>query len=672
VDQSFSSSAQTPPSSATRRTYGSPSAPGASDDNPFAPPPGSASVNVVSPSAGPPAAKQALTVEPAQSSKGHKTTGSASSGGFRHTIQVEYGEPAQNSRKSEDKEKRARDRSGSQGQTPKTATTSPAAKTNGAAEMKEKTKERRPSQGSINMKPLPPSPPSAPATSTTPSSYRSPTQTTSPPSTSVDNYTTPTKPKNSTPRSASASRPGPISPPGPETPTVNINPASPPDTPITFVSTPNADERDTGSQGSSKKGHTRGRSSIDKLGFGKIFGGGHVAAGEVSPGQMNGRVPSEGGNSGTSAQSSNNGSSVLLSPVGSDREKEKDGKKSRRNTLTVMVEPFSRSIRNRGAKGRMASTPGGSVEPVSAAGIFKGQPQSAVASSGASAASGKSGVKSAVGPIPSFAGAAGEMGEAVGGAGMQASTSKARKVMAWFRTKSKVRESSGAEEEDEKEKERSGTPTQAEYKKSNAASSSAVNNPTVITSPPVQVVVTTPTSAHPRSPPSAAPTESRRMASTGTESSFTTSSLVSRFRNSVTVGGGGGSAREGSHRSASATQHPWGALRIHHGAVDQTTITTKAPPEVIKHVREVLEGMGVEIQVESEYKYRCIRAKRRKGSMVIGAGPGTSGLGSVGPNGGANSGSTTGLAAFTMVGSAASNGVSHFVWFVSWVGLILV
>jgi len=90
-------------------------------------------------------------------------------------------------------------------------------------------------------------------------------------------------------------------------------------------------------------------------------------------------------------------------------------------------------------------------------------------------------------------------------------------------------------------------------------------------------------------------------------------------------------------------------------------ITTKPPPEVIKHVREVLEGMGVEIAMESEYKYRCVRAKRRKGSMVMGSsgasdgGTGSETVGSA-PNS-VGSGSTTGLAAITLVGSAASNGV---------------
>ncbi|KAI0033523.1 hypothetical protein K488DRAFT_47575, partial [Vararia minispora EC-137] len=55
-----------------------------------------------------------------------------------------------------------------------------------------------------------------------------------------------------------------------------------------------------------------------------------------------------------------------------------------------------------------------------------------------------------------------------------------------------------------------------------------------------------------------------------------------------------------------------GVLRVHHGAVDQTTITTMAPPEVMRRVRAVLDGMGIDVQEESEFKYRCIRGKKRR------------------------------------------------------------
>ena len=52
-------------------------------------------------------------------------------------------------------------------------------------------------------------------------------------------------------------------------------------------------------------------------------------------------------------------------------------------------------------------------------------------------------------------------------------------------------------------------------------------------------------------------------------------------------------------------------LGIHRGAIDQTTITTQPPSMVMKHVNKILQEMGVQIQEESVFHYRCIRASRR-------------------------------------------------------------
>lgn len=52
------------------------------------------------------------------------------------------------------------------------------------------------------------------------------------------------------------------------------------------------------------------------------------------------------------------------------------------------------------------------------------------------------------------------------------------------------------------------------------------------------------------------------------------------------------------------------ALGIHRGAIDQTMITTQQPSKVMTRVSAVLHTMGVEIQEESTFKYRCIRAKK--------------------------------------------------------------
>ena len=64
----------------------------------------------------------------------------------------------------------------------------------------------------------------------------------------------------------------------------------------------------------------------------------------------------------------------------------------------------------------------------------------------------------------------------------------------------------------------------------------------------------------------------------------------------------------------------------------------------MNHVKEILEGMGVEIYKESEFKYRCVRQKRKKGivNSVDGSDRGTG---------------QDDVAVFTMAGSAASDGV---------------
>ena len=63
--------------------------------------------------------------------------------------------------------------------------------------------------------------------------------------------------------------------------------------------------------------------------------------------------------------------------------------------------------------------------------------------------------------------------------------------------------------------------------------------------------------------------------------------------------------------STSNDSKPESTLGLHRGAIDQTTITTKPPSKVMKHVNTILQEMGVQIQEESAFHYRCIRAGRR-------------------------------------------------------------
>jgi protein-serine/threonine kinase len=85
-------------------------------------------------------------------------------------------------------------------------------------------------------------------------------------------------------------------------------------------------------------------------------------------------------------------------------------------------------------------------------------------------------------------------------------------------------------------------------------------------------------------------------------------------------------------------------IRIHHGAVDVGTVASGSPPDLFQHVTQVLMTMGVDMQKEAEYKYRCVRPKRRREGQSLGLGlrePGSSSL-----------------SAFNVSGSATLNGVS--------------
>ena len=661
VDQSIMSpgaaSANTTPvqNGVPRKTYGSPAALGLAEDDPFAGPGGSATNNTATapssstaitskPRTSEDAARANAALSPTSQSKGHKSSSSGGAG-FRHTIQVEYDDPSKNTRRSDDKR---RERTGSQGQSsapppPKqpqqNGTSAPPIP---AVVPPTPTKERRPSQS--GSKPLPPSPPTA-----APSSYRGPPPKSAPlPS-----------PNNATPTKARPTELNGIHHSPPPPPEVSIS--APPATP----STSEDRDKDTGSQNSAssvKAGHKRGKSSLDRIGLSKIFGsgfgGGGTAAPPVSsPINGDGTTSSQHGSAAvTPVPSEGRGSttSVLLSPQGADKEKD-SGKKSRRNTLTVMVEPLSRTIRGR--KGRQGSTPmtsdGASVAnggKLSTKTSVSPQPKSAALPTGTTATT--------AGPDSAFS-----PSQDLDSAGMQASSNKAKKVMQWFRTKSKGRDSVGYGVEDEKKE--NGT---SKYRKGFSASSSTINQTAPSSalglaesamSP--QVVVTNTSSTTPR--PAPIPGHPKRSASTATDASVATPSFIAKFRNSVTAGGAS-SSRDRDHQPASTDKsNPHGQLRIHHGAVDQTTITTRPPPEVMAHVRKVLEGMGVEIQLESEYKYRCIRAKKRKGTIGHAAGATVATSSASSTSGNTNTGSSSptsgaGLAAVTMVGSAASNGVS--------------
>jgi len=50
-----------------------------------------------------------------------------------------------------------------------------------------------------------------------------------------------------------------------------------------------------------------------------------------------------------------------------------------------------------------------------------------------------------------------------------------------------------------------------------------------------------------------------------------------------------------------------GAIAIHRGAIDNTTVTQRPPKEVMTKIRDVLDSIGICVQPESSFRFRCIR-----------------------------------------------------------------
>lgn len=653
--------------------YGSPSAHGITSDDPFAPPPGQASASLGAAAAATAAAPSRISEEKAPANgatsqspnnKGHKQNNSGGAGGFRHTIQVEYDEPRTSSRRSDERRGRSSTDHTNAGNTA-TVQQPPAQVQQQAA------KDRRVSDKSS--KPLPVSP--APPTPTPVSPAKTPA--------------TPTPPSKSSQTRTAAPLP---SVPQPQsqipTPTLNVSKPATRDTTDTTKDKDQLRDKDKDKESSSTasakssiskktgQGHKKGRSSVDKFAFGKIFGSGgnNVTGAPASPIVDSTTTPVTSTIPSGSAASASAASLLTASPekVG---EKEKDEKKDekrkgRRNTLTVMVEPISRTIRGRSTKSKTATLP---VEQsnVSAASLAPPLPSTPTPSSTNNSSKAP---QSAIGNASagSFVLDGGSGGEGTtesgpGGSSNPASSSKAKKVMAWFRTKSKGRDSMGIMQS-------GGHSRSGEMDDEQVQVVGNVGGPALTLTTPTSTTTKIPQSRiPPRTPAAAAPGHPKRSASTNTESSvmtFSTPNFVQKFRNSVTVGGSASAKHSSSSQQPSQAKQqklPHEKLRIHHGAVDQTTITTRPPAEVMKHVREILEGMGVEIMLESEYKYRCVRQKKRKG--VVGVQPTQIGPGGVNgspvtPGGSSVNGQKEGdVAAFTMLGSAASNGVSFFILF---------
>ncbi len=413
----------------------------------------------------------------------------------------------------------------------------------------------------------------------------------------------------------------------PMPPIVSITPTSPPRTDTMPPSSYEGEKTSIGrsvsgsiksaASDSSRHKHRRGM-SIDKIKG--IFGSGsdgEGGSGMFSNGSIKRRRPSE-----TSAMmptpfdSISKRSTLQVAPSASPESKKSsgssdkgsEGKKSRRNTLTtltVMVEPITKQIRQR-SKARTPST--------------ESRPGKEVPQTVPSFSAGTQSTKESEAPsTPHYSSARPD----VSPIGIPASTSKASKVMQWFRSRS--RGPSGAEQADtsltdeyEKvphpDREASVTPTAGSQRSRLFAPS-----PDTVGHSQVPTVVTTPAIENVRAVP---------VASDASVPQTPHVKLTGRARGVFsTILSSPAAPRQGAFNKE--------AIRVHHGAVDHTMVTTGSPPDVMAHVTKVLIDMGLEVQQETDYKLRCVRAKRKK----------------------AAGGATGGVTAITMVGSAGSNGV---------------
>ncbi|CAL1697751.1 unnamed protein product [Somion occarium] len=416
------------------------------------------------------------------------------------------------------------------------------------------------------------------------------------------------------------------SPPAPEAPApvVSIEVTSPPATPAAVDDKPSGHEQTaSGSIGSgSSRRSTRHRKglSIDKINITKIFSNGNNES------QTNGKVdraPSQRSNSGRNQSNdtittatakdgtigrrpttlqvppSSAGAAIAVSNMETPAKSgalapPESSKKSRRNTLTVMVEPFRKQL-TRGSK--TVETP------------VKEHPHHLEKEHTVEADREKETAvhtKDMLPPTtPTFAKTRPTIGRR---SAVPASTAKASGVMNWFRSKSKGRPI--VDEPVEKPLPVPQPDSSQTQLTGAASSSSSVNN---------AASLITPTSENRRSPMFSGHPQRSASASAHAETSF---SLTDRVLGKRAL--------------------PKGVIGRHHGPVDPTTITSGSPPEVMKHVIAVLESMGMEVSIETDFKYRCVRPKRKRTATGLGLKEGGSSL-----------------AAFSLMGSAASNGVDR-------------
>ncbi|KAG9035722.1 hypothetical protein FRB95_010787 [Tulasnella sp. JGI-2019a] len=422
------------------------------------------------------------------------------------------------------------------------------------------------------------------------------------------------------------------------------------------------------STSSNKSGgrHRKGM-SLDKFGLGKLLGS--------NGSDQNGEKPADRSKPPVSATKSNLGPPISFDPsrvvgpgspgtAGSETASVKS-KSSRKKRLTLMMaEPFGtakaavrdRSKSHRSVTGPVVPPPTTPSQPITP---VEKSPGTTGASSSEERAPAPEPVsiheKSTLPSTPAHDSSNDMLGMNGG------STGKAKKVMDWFRKRS-LAKNSGASTADAlfavvpptplphrstttapasegwQHTDEPLTPTADTYR-SNGPSMASLNGAP-------QVVVTAAAGSQQPSNWGASP---RSASGTSHNSTDTTTSTHPTVPTSHATDKSGSLSQRNESTAATATAKAFNKamLRVHHGAVDQGTITTGFPPETMRHVTEVLLSMGIEVQRESEFKYRCIRHKKKKERSAM------AGLGIKDGSGAA------GVVPVTVTGAAASNGVDR-------------
>lgn len=86
-------------------------------------------------------------------------------------------------------------------------------------------------------------------------------------------------------------------------------------------------------------------------------------------------------------------------------------------------------------------------------------------------------------------------------------------------------------------------------------------------------------------------------------------------KRSTTTGAGASSGGSLGGSSSGGASYNKVILRLHDGPVDPSTVSSAPPQEIIIQVLDVLKNLGIEYTKESEFKYRCVRPKKKRAGV---------------------------------------------------------